>query len=389
MIDDLGLSYEGVDPGRHRRPTSGRSGLALAIALVILVVLGLGAWWGVDKAAGFLSAPDYPGGGSGEAIVQVKQGELIVDIGDSLQRAGVVKSVKAFVEAAKANPDSRKIQPGTYRLRKQMRAKDALAAMLDLTNKVTTRVTIPEGLTYKGTFIELEKATKIPVAEFEAAAKDPVALGVPDFWFHRNDNKPVEKSIEGFLFPDTYDFEPGFTATSILETMVARFNQEMESLNFIDRVQQERQISPFEALIVASLAQEEAGNNDDLAKVARVAYNRAYKKDMPLQFDVTANYWLLKQGKPTKTSSQMTESELDDPTNPYNTGKSSRGLPAGPISNPGKAALQGAMEPATGDWLFFVAIDKEGHSAFAATDAEHMANIRKACEAGVLSGAAC
>ncbi|GIG59040.1 ABC transporter substrate-binding protein [Longispora fulva] len=389
MMDELGL-YEDVDPGRHRRRKKkrGRSGLALVLVVVILGVLGAGAWWGANKIGDMLTTPDYATGGTTETTVQVKPRQTVADIANTLYHADVVKSAKAFVEAAGENPKGTAFQPGTYKVHKQMRAKDAVTALLDLNNKITTKVTLREGLTYKGTFAELEKVTKIPAAEFEAAAKDPVALGVPDFWFKRGDGKPVEKSIEGFLFPDTYEFEPGFTATSILERLVARFNEEMESSGFITKAEKERQISPFEALIVASLAQVEAGNADDLGKVARVAYNRAYKKNMPLEFDVTANYWLIKQNKPSKSSSDLTPAELDDPKNPYNV-KSVRGLPAGPISNPGAAALKGSIDPPVGDWVYFVAVDKQGHSAFAVTLAEHDANRRKACQAGVLTGDAC
>jgi UPF0755 protein len=103
---------------------------------------------------------------------------------------------------------------------------------------------------------------------------------------------------------------------------------------------------------------------------------------MPLQFDVTANYWLQLQGKPTKPSGQLTAAELDDPNNPYNT-VSKLGLPAGPINNPGEAALLGAMDPPVGEWLFFVAIDKTGRSAFAVTAAEHDKNVQEACKNGV------
>jgi UPF0755 protein len=85
-----------------------------------------------------------------------------------------------------------------------------------------------------------------------------------------------------------------------------------------------------------------------------------------------------------KPSSQLTQAELDDKNSPYNTW-SVKGLPAGPINNPGEAALKGAMEPPAGDWIFFVAIDKAGHSAFATTDAEHEANKKIACQNGVLT----
>ncbi|WP_143162860.1 endolytic transglycosylase MltG, partial [Couchioplanes caeruleus] len=139
---------------------------------------------------------------------------------------------------------------------------------------------------------------------------------------------------------------------------------------------------PYEALIVASLSQAEAGIAEDLPKVARVAYNRAYKRNMPLQFDVTTNYWLQLQNKGKKHSGKMTTAELEDPKNPYTT-TLKVGLPLGPINNPGKLALQGAVKPATGDWIFFTAVDKTGRSAFALTDDEHNANRDKACANGI------
>jgi UPF0755 protein len=112
-----------------------------------------------------------------------------------------------------------------------------------------------------------------------------------------------------------------------------------------------------------------------------VAYNRVVKEQIPcvcLQFDTTANYWLELNGKPEKHSGEMTAQELDDPANPYNT-VSKQGLPLGPISNPGKDALQGAAQPATGTWLYFVAVDQNGTTKFATTFAEHQANIGEAC----------
>ena len=133
---------------------------------------------------------------------------------------------------------------------------------------------------------------------------------------------------------------------------------------------------------MASLAQAEAGIAADLPKVARVAYNRAYVKKMPLQFDVTTNYWLTLNDKGAKHSGKMTKAELEDPKNPYTT-ELRVGLPLGPINSPGKAALEAAAKPASGDWLFFVALDKSGRSAFATTNAQHDANIQQACRNGI------
>ncbi|MFG3421550.1 endolytic transglycosylase MltG [Micromonospora sp. NPDC047730] len=399
MIDDLDLGFdeqERGEKGKHRRSAmrkrDGRSGggrgktvLALLLALVLLGGIGGGAFYGFDRIQGYFVTPDYDGAGTGEVTVEIKQGALIADMADALVAADVVKSAKAFIEAAEANSRSKNIQPGTYKLRKQMSGESAVTAMLDLKNRIVNGVTIPEGRTAKNVYQLLSKETKIPVKDFEAAAKDPLALGVPDWWFKRTDGKKVKPSIEGFLYPDTYEIPPKATAETILKLMVENFLAVTGEMQFADRVQKERGgISPYEALIVASLAQAEAGNKDDLGKVARVAYNRVFG-EFPcncLEMDVTVNYYLELTGQDTKTSAQMTEEELLDTKNPYS--RKLRGLVPTPINNPGKQAMEGAMDPPDGKWLFFVAIDKQGHSAFAETIAEHERNKVKAKEAGVI-----
>jgi UPF0755 protein len=398
MIDELELAFDdSAERGRHRRgrrggrkpprKKRGAGRTVFAFLLVVLLLGGLvgGAWYGVDKVRGYFSAPDYAGGGTGEVTVEIKENQTLTDVANTLERADVVKSSAAFVDAAGANPRSKNIQPGFYKLRKQMRAADAVTLLLDLKNRIVAGITIREGLTAKQTYALLSKATKIPVAEFEAAAKDPLKLGVPAFWFNRSDKKKVTRSIEGFLFPQTYEFPPDATATDVLKTMVQQFLTVAEEIDFVARVERERGgITPYEALIVASLAQVEAGNPADLGKVARVAYNRLYG-DFPcncLEMDVTVNYWLAVNNKPTKASKDMTPAELDDPKNPYN--RKLKGLIPTPIDNPGKAAMEGAMAPPSGKWLYFVAIDKQGRSAFAETLEQHERNKAKARENGVL-----
>lgn len=397
MIDDLDLGFdepERGEKGRHRRSFRkrkegsgggrGKTFFALLMALVLLGGIGGGAYYGFDRIQNYFVTPDYDGAGSGEITVEIKNGALLADMADALVAADVVKSQKAFIEAAAANSRSKNIQPGTYKLRKQMSGASAVTAMLDLKNKIVNGLTIPEGRTSKNIYKLLSDKTKIPVKEFEAAAKDPEALGVPDWWFKRDDGKKVVKSVEGFLYPDTYEIPPKATAESILKLMVDNFLSVTGEMKFADRVQKERKVSPYEALIVASLAQAEAGNKDDLGKVARVAYNRAYG-EFPcncLEMDVTVNYYLESIGKPTKSSKQMTASELDDPKNPYN--RKLQGMIPTPINNPGKQALEGAMDTPVGKWLYFVAIDKQGHSAFAETYAKHQENEARAREAGII-----
>ncbi|MEU7590831.1 endolytic transglycosylase MltG [Micromonospora sp. NPDC049230] len=397
MIDDLDLGFDEAErgeKGRHRRSFRKRNGgsgggrgktfLALLMALVLLGTIGGGAYYGFDRIQNYFVTPDYEGAGSDEITVEIKNGALLADMADALVTADVVKSQKAFIEAAEANSRSKNIQPGTYKLRKQMSGASAVTAMLDLKNKIVNGLTIPEGRTSLNIYKLLSEKTKIPVKDFQTAAKDPEALGVPDWWFKREDGKKVVKSVEGFLFPDTYEIPPKSTAESILKLMVSRFLSVTGEMKFADTVQEKRKVSPYEALIVASLAQAEAGNADDLGKVARVAYNRVYGEFFCncLEMDVTVNYYLESIGKPTKSSKQMTAAEMDDPKNPYN--RKLPGMIPTPINSPGKQALEGAMDPPPGKWLYFVAIDKQGHSAFAETYEQHQRNEAKAREAGII-----
>jgi UPF0755 protein len=216
---------------------------------------------------------------------------------------------------------------------------------------------------------------------------------VPESWFVRKDKKPVQKSIEGFLFPDTYQFDPKVTAEGALKAMVKRFLDVAAQIKFVERVTAERkEVSPWEALIIASLSQAEVRNAADLGKVARASYNRLFKGSPHLackclQYDVTVNYWFELNGQPTKTSAQMTESELKDPKNPYN--RDVIGLVPTPINNPGKAALEAAMAPPAGDWIFFVAVDQAGTTHFSSTKTQFCADKRLAVKNGVLTDDDC
>ncbi|WP_018214963.1 endolytic transglycosylase MltG [Salinispora vitiensis] len=403
MIEELdpGFDSDRGEKGRHRRGYvrkrqrererqrgsgggRGKTVLALLLTLTLLGGLGGGAYYGFDRIQNFLGTPDYDGSGTDAVTVEIPEGAPIAAIAVTLYEAGVVKSTKAFVNAAEDNRQSKNIQPGQYELRKQMSGEYAVAAMLDPKNRVVNGITVPEGRTAKSIYKLLAEETEIPVEEFEAAAKDPLALGVPEWWFTRTDDRTVEPSIEGFLFPDTYELPPDPTAQSILALMVERFLTVAEELEFVDRVENERQIAPYEALIVASLAQAEAGTPEDLGKVARVAYNRVYGEFQCncLEMDVTVNYYLELTGQETKTSAEMTQDELLDTKSPYS--RKLKGLIPTPINNPGRLALEGAMDPPPGKWLFFVAINKEGESAFAETYEEQLRNEAKAREAGVI-----
>ncbi len=407
MIDDLELSFEDdYDRGRHRRRRGGgkasakrprrrRRGRSLAALFVVLILLGGlagGGWYGFKKVQGYFTVQDYSGEGTGTVNVQVDGGDGGTDIANKLVTAGVVRSAKAFINAFNANPDAQKVEPGLYKLHHEMKASLAMAALLardangKLINKASNAVTIPEGLISLQIFDKLAKATNLTVDDFKNAAKDPVALGIPDWWFKRQDGKQVTPSIEGFLYPATYEFDPGTDATTILKHMVNQFLTVTGDMKFADTVQP-LGLSPYEALVAASITQVEAVFPADMPGVARVLYNRAYKT-FPcncLGLDSTVNYWLRVTGKEALDSGQISNQMMHDPNNPYNT-YDKPGLPPGPISNPGKDALNAAMSPATSGNYYFLAIDKAGHTAFAATYADFCAKTRQAKANGVSIG---
>ncbi|MGA8115749.1 MAG: endolytic transglycosylase MltG [Actinocatenispora sp.] len=385
MLEELELAYEESDAdmrgGRHRRrrKRGGRSLFALVVVLALLAGLGGAGYWGVGKVRGFFTAEDYPGSGDGSVQVQVKTGQGLAEIGNTLYAKHVVKSAGAFVDACGENPNATSIQPGYYKLRLHMKASLAVGLLLDLKNRISTKITIPEGKTTNATLTLLAKALKLPLGDFKDAVKDPGALGIGDNWFTRSDHKKVTKSVEGFLFPDTYQFDPGTTAKDALGQMVDRFMQNATDTG----LDKPSGITPYDALIVASLVQGE-GLPKDMPKVAKVIYNRLDSPDEwmhKLQFDSTTNYWLDKNGDGARESRDLTSAQLHDKSNPYNTTEHA-GLPPGPIDSPGAIAMRAATHPAEGNWLYFVRINKDGTSAFTDDYDVQQANERKAEQNG-------
>jgi peptidoglycan lytic transglycosylase G len=372
---------------KKRRRQKGKSYGALIISLVLLLVVGVGIYWGIDQVQNnqsireFLSA-DFEQGDMGEEVTfAVKEGDSGSVIASNLLEQDVIKSQAAFVQVC----DNRKsecqaIQPGNYPVQKHSPAETVFNILIDPTKAVASSFTIREGLSVIQTLQRLSEQTQIPLADFQAAIADPAALGITPDWYARQDGKPAATtSVEGFLFPDTYRYDPTATATDILKLMVNQFMAVAQELQLPQQAAS-RGIGVYELIIAASIAQVEV-KEPDFPKAVRVIYNRAYREEMNLGMDSTANYWLELNGQATQNSGNLTGGQLDDASNPYNTGNSSVGMPIGPISNPGRAALQAATSPADGDWLYFVAID-ENTTLFADTDAEHCANIATAIANG-------
>ena len=177
-------------------------------------------------------------------------------------------------------------------------------------------------------------------------------------------------SAEGFLYPQTYEFDPGTTAAEALQAMNGQFSTEIQGLDLAAKAKALGR-SPYEVLIIASLIQRETRFAGDRAKVARVVLNRL-RAGMPLGIDSTTAYGLELEGKDPKTATYRENS-------PYNT-RIRPGLPPTPITNPEADVIRAAVQPAAGNWMYFVNGDAAGHLFFTA-DADAFDAAAERCRA--------
>ena len=314
-----------------------RRGLAAFISFVVIVGLLAGVavlgYLGWQKFRG----ENFTGEGAGVVVVVINPGDSVTAIATELTETGVTASTQAFVNAVSSAGNGSSLQPGTYQLRSNMSAESALAMLTDPSSRVVTKIVVPEGARLTEVVAEAAKVSGIPVADFEAVLAAPESLNLPAY---------ADGNPEGFLYPATYEIEPGSDATAILSQMVAKFNAEAQAMNLADRADAAG-LDPYDVVITASLLEAE-GIPEDFGKVARVVANRL-EEGMPLQFDSTSNY------ASGTDNIQLTEAQKDD-DNPYNT-YLNYGLPPTPIGQPGKAALEAALEPESGDWLYFVTVN--------------------------------
>lgn len=343
------------NPIARRRRRSRRIRTAVIVLVTLALVAGAGVFVAKNVSGLFASetvAEDFAGPGAGEVQVTVAKGASGAAIGAALTEAGVVKSQKAFTEAITAYTDANGVAPnlqyGTYNMLLEMKAADALAAMLDKNNLVQDGVTVREGLTVAATLERLSSVTAIPVADFEAALEDPEALGLP---------AEAKGDVSGWLAPARYPFAADTTAAQLLTTMIAK---QVSTLNDLG-------VDPQDAptvLTKASLVEAEAPA-DGRDRVARVIENRL-KLGQRLEFDSTIHF--LAEERSTDATTTAEQRKIDSPYNTY----MYAGLPPGPIANPGPDAISAVLEPAEGDWLFFVTVDPISHeTCYSNTFKEH------------------
>ncbi|MFJ3619477.1 endolytic transglycosylase MltG [Streptomyces iakyrus] len=375
---------DGDEPGERRgredkrgrgggKPKKRRNGMA---CLLVVVILGGGlagvSYFGYQFYKDrFGDAPDFAGEGNGQQVtVEIPEGALGYKIGQVLKSAGVVKSVDAFVAAQQSNPEGKSIQDGVYTLQKQMSAESAVELMLS--PKSRDNLIIAEGKRNADIYRLIDKRLGVKGGTTAAVAeKDYKKLGLPSWAL---DHPDVKDPLEGFLYPSSYGVSKGQKPEAVLKQMVARAAATYKKAGVEKKAESLGLENPWQLITVASLVQAEGKTHDDFRKMAEVVYNRLKptntETNQLLQFDSSFNY--LKN----ESNIHISESEINSNKDPYNT-YTNKGLPPGPIDNPGDVALRAALNPTKDGWIYFVATDGVHKTEFAKDYAQFQKLKRK------------
>lgn len=336
---------------RHRRVRS---------FFIIVLVIGLlagASYVAYDQLfnSSTSASDDFPGPGSGSVEVTIEEESSGRAIGQTLVDAGVVKSVGAFVRQFETNRAALSIRPGTYRLKLQMSASGALAALLDETNRVDSTVTVGSGQKLSEVKQRIIDIMGVSEADVDAAFADTEAIGLPS---------EAGGNAEGWLLPGSYEVGETDTPTTLIARMVKGTIDELDRLS----------VAPADretVLIKASIVDGEMNIDKYMPMVARVIENRladtnGETKGM-LGMDSTVLYGV------GKTSGVPDQADLDN-DNPYNT-RLHAGLPPTPIGQPSEKAIKAVLNPADGTWLYFVTVNLDtGETLFASTLEEQEKN---------------
>ncbi|WP_079054060.1 endolytic transglycosylase MltG [Streptomyces graminilatus] len=343
-----------------------RNGTACLLVALVLGggVAGIGYFGYQFYQNRFGPVPDYTGDGTSATVtVEIPKGATGYVIAQVLEAKGVVKSVDAFVAAQEENPRGKTIQAGAYVLNKEMSAKSAVALMLD--PKSQKYLLVKPGERNVDVYKAIDKQLGISAGTTaKVAKKDYKSLGLPDW---ANDNKKIKDPLEGFLYPATYPAAKGMKPADVLKPMVTQAAAKYDALDLEAKAKKFKLDSPLQVITVASLVQAEGKTIDDYRKMAEVVYNRLNLANPQtygfLQFDSTFNY------VKNESNIDISESEINKNKDPYNT-YTNKGLPPGPIGNPGDVAMKATLNPTDDGWYYFVATDGVSKTEFAKTHEE-------------------
>ena len=336
-------------PGGARRSvpreSGGGRGWGRFVALVVLVIIVGGAAW-------FANALFQPFAGDGEGSVQVRipQGATLGDIADQLEREGVIDSASFFELRARLAGRSGNLRPGPYELREDMPYLAVLDRLEEGVPPNVVQVTIPEGRSRS----EVAPTVKRLRGNYIRATRRHPALDPRDY------RAPRDATLEGFLYPATYELKKGQPVKRLVREQLEAFKRNFDKVDM--SYARRRKLTPFDVLTIASLVEREATFASERPLIASVIYNRL-RDGIRLDIDATTRFVTGNWEEPLKVS------ELQNP-DPYNT-RVHYGLPPGPIGSPGLASIKAAARPARSDYIFYVvAVCGNGKHKFAETNAE-------------------
>jgi UPF0755 protein len=304
----------------------------------------------------FLPAGPFPP--QEERVILVERGQTLTQVSRELKRVGLLRGTTGFQVLARLMRLDRSIKAGQY----SFKPGTSVPALLRAFNRGMhglSLVTIPEGLTLVEVSLLLSNHLGVPAAAFDSVGRDQVFM----------DSLGIDApSLEGYLAPDSYDFLPGTEPEVAFRTMAAR-QREVFGQIAAGRDSLPREMDYHEVLTLASIVESEAQMDDERPRIASVYLNRL-ELGMRLQADPTVAYSM---GRKPGSRVYLRQLRNNSPFNTY----LYAGLPPGPICNPGRASIQGVLDPEPGvDALFFVA-NGRGRHVFARTYHEHLQNIRQ------------
>lgn len=326
----------------------------LAVGLVCALLIGLIALGGIWQ---YLFAVRR-GPQDGTVVLRVEPNMTGQEIGELLEKEGVVESARMFRLALRLNREERSMKSGTYRLSRGLTVEEAMAELQKGTVAFKT-VTFPEGSTVRQMEAILRRAGLAGGEHFleEAAVYAPLP--------YMKGPEPAAVAGEGFLFADTYDIPESFTARQICDLMYRRTDAVLDE--DVRRRAEEKGLTLHEVVTIASLVEREARFREDQVPIASVILARL-DRDMPIQIDASVQYAL------GETKPELTTADLEVPS-PYNTYRRT-GLPPGPIAAPGRAAILAVLDAQPGEYLYYVA-DRDGRHVFERTYEDHLRAIRE------------
>ena len=336
----------------------------LALILVIGVTLGRMLWVCAADVLAF-------GRDSREVTVTVYENDTIDDITEKLHDAGLIRYPGLFKLYASLAVDEGEIAPGIWDLNTLYDYHALVNMMSPRSNREVIQVMIPEGYTCRQIFALLEEkkvCTAVDIAAYAANGE------LSEYWFLENIQRGSENCLEGFLFPDTYEFYKNSSSREALEKMLDnfqnRFSEEMRAqIDTLNANVTQGTFDIHDVVIVASLIEKETASNDESPMIASVIYNRLFNwGDTPAYLNIDASIVYALDGKTDLTTEDL---KVDSPYNTYlNTG-----LTPGAIANPGLASLKAALNPATSNYYFYVLDPAQGSHHFTTTYDEHQAFI--------------